>query len=50
MMISDDLPIFRGYIPIESFDPTYLDLPGDPNGNYNVSYGRREWQNTLRED
>ena len=49
-MISDDLPIFRGYIPIESFDPTYLDLPGNPNGNCNVLCRRREWQNTLRED
>jgi hypothetical protein len=50
MMISDDRPIFRGCIPIESFDPTYLDLPGNPNGNDNVLCGRREWQNTLWED
>ena len=50
MMISDDLSIFRSCIPIESFDPNYLDLPGNPNGNYNVSYGRRESQNTLWED
>ena len=47
MLVSDYLPIFRGCVSIESFDPTYLDLPGDRNGKYNVLCGRREWQNTL---
>jgi hypothetical protein len=50
MMIRDDLPIFRGYNPIKSLAPIYLDLSGDPHGNYNVLGGRRGRQNTFLED
>ena len=49
MMISHDLSTFRGYIPIESISPIYLDLPGNPNANHNVLCRRRELQNTSWE-
>jgi hypothetical protein len=43
-MVSDDLPIFRDYIPIENLQTLQL-----PSQLQRVLQGR-EWQNTLWED